>query len=113
MYFPGQFQDPRIKEYYGKLRERILLICEGIISETNWDTTQIDEYLKTFMRPRNFAGEQSAEIRHDRTFYELCYILRKDTGKDGADMTVMEFHQAMQEIKKRHGRKPNKNRRSF
>ena len=111
LYFPGRFEDPRVKEYYHKLRERIIRVCDGIISEKEWDTTEIDQYLTTFIRPVNFYGAESVEVKHDKTFSELCYILTKDTGKDGRYMSVLEFYQVLQMIKKRHGRKPNKDKR--
>lgn len=85
-------------------------VCDGIISEKEWDTTEIDQYLATFMRPKNFYGAESVEVKHDKSFSELCYLLTKDSGKDGKNMSVLEFYQALQMIKKRHGRKSNKNK---
>lgn len=111
-YYPGQFSDARTNEYYEKVRKRILLVCEGIQKGELPDTSQLDYEILTFVKPLDFAGPKNPEIRHEKNFADLCFLIGKEMGGNPKKLPVLDFYQALETIKKiRHGRKSNKNKR--
>ncbi len=102
MYFPGRFDDAATKEYYDKLRDRVLLICDTIIRGNNNDEKiqKIDNYLLTLEKPQLFSGKESAEIAFDKQFNEMSIFLTKELSIDIDKTTVLEYYQSFEYIKK-------------
>lgn len=102
LYFPGKFEDAGIKEYYDNLREHTLLRLQTII--TGEDTVQacreIEIRLTMLAKPRIFSGTKSAEIAYDKEFEEMCLILTHNIQAQPYNMTVLQFYNAFEYLKK-------------
>lgn len=108
LYFPGQFDDIAIKEYYDRLREQILLKLDTVIRgrDNEEKISRINDQLLTHARPQVFSGRESIEIKYDKQFDEMCTFLMHRVGVDPDKMTVLQFYNAFDYIKK--ANKPDK-----
>lgn len=102
LYFPEQFDTSQFKNYYDRLRQRVLYQLDYIITGTSHDkeVDGIDEYLLTFIKPKLFSGKNSVEIRYDKQFDEMCVYLSHELGVKPKELTVMEFYNAIEYLKK-------------
>jgi len=107
LYFPGQFDDVAIKEYYEKLRARALLKLDAIIrqKDNSKAINKIDLFLMNLAKPKTFSGKQSVEIKYDKQFEEMCLFLKQEVSADIENMTVLQFYNSFEYIKK--AKKPN------
>ena len=107
VYFPGQFDDSAIKEYYDKIRTRVLLQLDSIIRGT--DNKQgievINDFLLTLANPKVFSGKESAEIKYDKQFEEMCLFLSHELSVNTDKMSVLQFYNSFEYLKKL--KKPN------
>lgn len=102
LYFPGQFDETAVKEYYDRLRDRVLLLLDTIIrgNDNNEEIQKIDDYLLTMAKPQVFSGKESAEIKFDKQFEEMCTFLAHRLGAEPEKMTVLQFYNAFEYLKK-------------
>lgn len=102
LYFPGKFEEPLVKEYYDELKGHTLLKLKHII--TGEDVTQacreIEQRLAVLIKPRLFSGKNSAEIAYDKQFEEMCLILSQNLQVQPHAMTVLQFYNAFEYLKK-------------
>lgn len=102
MYFPGKFEDAATKEYFDQLRSYTLLKLKHII--TGEDVTQaceeIEIRLAMLIKPRIFFGKKSEEIAYDKLFEEMCLILSQNLQVQTQNMTVLQFYNAFEYLKK-------------
>lgn len=111
VYFPRQFDDTSIKEYYEKFKNRILLQLDTFIRGNNNTKTiqEIEDFLLALARPKIFFGKENLEIRYDKQFEEMCLFLKHELSVDTNNMTVLQFYNSFEYIKKlKHGNKSNK-----
>lgn len=101
-YFPAEFDNVKEREIYNKLKQRTLLILQGIAEDTDStnDVEAIDEFLFSLYKPQNFVGRESAEIKYDKQFESACMVISQKTGMDGRKMTVLQFYSALDNISK-------------
>ncbi len=103
-YFPDLFDDANAREYYDTMKRRAVAILENIIEgETKERTKQINdmtERMVLYVRPKVFAGRQSVEIQHDKAFESMCLTISRETHADAKRMTVMEYYNAYEYIRK-------------
>lgn len=104
LYYPGQFDDAAVKEYFDQLKRRALLMLESIITGDNEDKRkQIEELttaLVTYTRPMDFKGSNSIEIEYDKQFENMCLLLSQKLNVDPKKFTVLEYYNAFEYIKK-------------
>jgi len=109
LYFPSQFDSTAQKEYHDKLKQRALIQLRGIQEgkDTAEEIKELDDFLLTFTKPEIFYGKDSAEIKYDKEFEEMCLLLQKELSIDISKATVMEFYSSLALLKKinksRHG----------
>lgn len=100
-YFPGDFVNPKEKEAYDKLKNRTLLILDSIINDT--DNTEQIELIDTMMlnmhTPKVFIGSESVEVKYDKQFESTCLLIAQKTNMDTRKMTVLQFYNAIDNIK--------------
>lgn len=100
-YFPGDFVNPKEKEAYDKLKNRILLVLDSIINDT--DNTEQIELIDTMMlnihTPKVFVGSESVEVKYDKQFESTCLLIAQKTSMDARKMTVLQFYNAIDNIK--------------
>lgn len=114
LYFPGNGEDTRAKEYYDMLRKRVLLQLAELTKEVDFadEIDRLDTLMLTFVKPKAFAGKGSAEIAYEKQFDEMCLILKKELNADPDSMTVLQFYNAFEHLKKiKKPQKKNKNGR--
>lgn len=100
-YFPGDFVNPKEKEAYDKLKNRTLLVLDSIINNT--DNTKQIESIDTMMlnmhAPKVFIGSESVEVKYDKQFESTCLLIAQKTNMDARKMTVLQFYNAIDNIK--------------
>lgn len=100
-YFPGDFVNPKEKEAYDKLKNRTLLVLDSIVNDT--DNTEQIELIDTSMlnmhMPKVFIGSGSVEIKYDKQFESTCLLIAQKTSMDARKMTVLQFYNAIDNIK--------------
>lgn len=102
LYFPSDFSSAKEKEVYDRLKQRTMLILEGI--EENKDNAEainkIDDYLFSLHKPKSFTGASSVEIQYDKQFETTCMLISQKTGLIAKQMTVLEFYNTLSNIEK-------------
>lgn len=113
LYFPGKFEDATIKEYYDQLRSHTLLKLKHIITGTDVHLAckEIEIRLALLIRPRLFSGAKSAEICYDKEFEEMCLILTQNLQVQPKNMTVLQFYNAFEYLKKEAKKRKAQNKR--
>lgn len=104
LYFPGQFDDANVKEYYDQLKRRTIKMLDGIIDgDVEGKKTEIDEIttlLITYTKPISFHGSESMEIVYDKQFENMCLFLSQQLNVDPKKFTVLEYYNAFEYVKK-------------
>lgn len=112
LYFPKQFDDSAVKEYYDQLRRRTLLILENITQgeteERNNEIEKLTNVLITHAKPLNFQGSESVEIAYDLQFEEMCLLLSQSVNVNPKGFTVLEYYSAYDFLKKQLKKKGSK-----
>lgn len=102
LYFPGKFENGALKEYYDQLKAHTMLRVRHI--RTGEDVSdklqEIEERLAMLMKPKVFSGSKSAEIAYDKQFEEMCLILSQHINVNPNEMTVLQFYNAFEHLKK-------------
>lgn len=102
-YFPNEFSNGvKEKEVYDKLKQKTLLVLYGIINENDnsGQISEIDDFLFSLYKPKNFYGSGSIEISYDKQFETTCMYISQETNMNAKSMTVLEFYNTLSELKK-------------
>lgn len=101
-YFPGDFTNAKEKDAYDKLRQRTLLVLDSIIndSDNSKKIEELDKLLINMHSPNIFIGSESVEIKYDKQFESMCLLIAQKIGLDAKKMTVLQFYNAIDTIKK-------------
>lgn len=106
LYFPGRFEDVTSKEYIDQLKEHTILTLEKIRgADVDESLAEIEERLALLAKPKVFSGRRSVEIAYDKEFEEMCLILSQSVQSDPHTMTVLQFYNAFDYLKKQIKRK--------
>ena len=101
IYFPGDFVNPKEKEAYDKLKARTLLVLDSVINDT--DNSKQIEVIDTMMlnmhTPKTYIGSESVEVKYDKQFESTCLLIAQKTSMDARKMTVLQFYNAIDNIK--------------
>lgn len=102
LYFPSEFDSAKEKEAYSKLKSRTLLQLKELIDDNDYakNIAEIDKFLFSLHRPKNFIGKDSDEIRYDKQFESACMMISQKTGLNAKQMTVLEFYNTLVNIQK-------------
>lgn len=103
LYFPGQFDDAAVKEYYDTLKRRTMLMLDSIIAGDLEDKrTEIDAIttaLITYTKPMEFQGKKSIEISYDKQFESMCLLLSQQLHVNPKNFTVLEYYNSFEYLK--------------
>lgn len=101
-YFPSEFEDAKEKEAFDRLKRRTLLVLRQIIEDTDLsdEIQEIDDYSLSLYKPKIFFGKKSIEIQYDKQFENSCLLISKETGSNAKSMTVLQYYNALELIKK-------------
>lgn len=110
LYFPGKFEDASTKEYFDQLKSHTLLKLQHIITgkDVSEACSNIELRFAMLMKPRPFFGKKSAEIEYDKQFEDMCLVLAHNLQVQVKDMTVLQFYNALEFLKKQMKKKQNK-----
>lgn len=61
---------------------------------------EIDNFLFSMYKPSVFSGEKSAEIKYEKDFQNMCLFLKHQISVDPKTMSVVEFYNSFNYIKK-------------
>lgn len=50
--------------------------------------------------PKAFMGSESVEVKYDKQFESTCLLIAQKTNLDAKKMTVLQFYNAVDNIKK-------------
>lgn len=102
LYFPSIFSSSMEKEAYDLVRRKAVFLLDSIIEET--DKTEsidaIDTELFGYIKPKVFNGPKSAELAYIKDFEQACAIITKFLSIDPKKLTVFEFYNSLEIIKK-------------
>lgn len=101
-YFPEEFNSAREKEAYDVLKRRTLLILDSIVNgtDTEGEVAAIDKAAQDKYKPKMYVGSDSVEVKYDRNFESTCLLITQETNADAKRMTVLQFYNAVDNIKK-------------
>ena len=100
-YFPSDFISPKEKEAYDRLKSRTLLVLETIISnvDNSEQIDSIDSLMLSMQTPKSYIGTESVEVKYDKQFENTCLLISQKTSMDAKKMTVLQFYNAIENIK--------------
>lgn len=100
LYFPALFTSAKEKEAYARLKERTILELEGIAEDKdNTDKiSEIDTYFLGLAKPLSFLGSESAEIKHDKSFENMCILIQFKLQLKAKSLTVLEYFNAVENL---------------
>jgi len=101
IYFPGDFVNPKEKEAYDKLKARTLLVLDSVINDTDnsEQIEAIDIMMLNMHTPKTYIGSESVEVKYDKQFESTCLLIAQKTNMDARKMTVLQFYNAVDNIK--------------
>lgn len=101
MYFPGDFVNPKEKDAYDKLKQRTLFVLDSMINGTDnsEQIETIDIVMFNMHSPKSYIGSESVEIKYDKQFESTCLLIAQKTSMDAKKMTVLQFYNAVDNIK--------------
>lgn len=101
IYFPSSFINPKEKEAYDKLKNRTLLILESIVDciDNSKRIGEIDSSMFSSYTPKVYIGSGSIEVKYDKQFESTCLLIAQKTNMNAKKMTVLEFYNAIDNIK--------------
>ena len=101
IYFPGDFINPKEKEAYDKLKARTLLVLDSVINDTDnsEQIEAIDIIMLNMHTPKTYIGSESVEVKYDKQFESTCLLIAQKTNMDARKMTVLQFYNAIDNIK--------------
>ena len=101
MYFPGDFVNLKEKDAYDKLKQRTLLVLDSMINDTDnsEQIETIDMIMLNMHSPKSYIGSESVEIKYDKQFESTCLLIAQKTSMDAKKMTVLQFYNAVDNIK--------------
>lgn len=101
IYFPGDFINPKEKEAYDKLKARTLLVLDSVINDTDnsEQIEAIDIIMLNMHTPKTYIGSESVEVKYDKQFESTCLFIAQKTSMDARKMTVLQFYNAIDNIK--------------
>lgn len=110
LYFPGKFEDASTKEYFDQLKSHTLLKLQHVITgeDVSEACSNIEFRFAMLMKPRPFFGKKSAEIEYDKQFEDMCLVLAHNLQVQVKEMTVLQFYNALEFLKKQMKKKQNK-----
>lgn len=100
LYFPSD--NALLKEYFDKLKARTIMVLDSIITGENKENEikKVTDSLITYTKPYCFNGRESVEIKHDKEFEDMCFMLSEKLNVEPKKFTVLEYYNAFEYLKK-------------
>lgn len=104
IYFKDMFSDSRTKEYYNLLKKKIMLQLNAITKDVNNDDEVLNVLDKMLIMypPKKFGGSSdSAEVRYEKEFEDMCIMISDNLKVEPKEMTVLSFYNSFEFLKKK------------
>ena len=79
-------------------------MCDVLLDEFNegakLELYKIEQALLMLHKPKNFMGQQSYEVEHEKNFQMVCHGLNSHTNTSVKTMNVLEVYSLMEMLKK-------------
>ena len=102
VYVPDIFNDAKTKEYYQKLKQKTLLMCQALVEGRDPDEDPGVQEINTQMllsnKPMCFQGDNSVEVRQDKDFEYACLTIAQHLNTNAKAFTVLEYYNALNYI---------------
>lgn len=98
LYFPQLFDSALVKEYYDKLKKRVIFLLDNIIEGSGNENEALEKItteLILFSEPLVFTGPNNVEIQHDKQFEDACLVLSQQMNVTPKTFTVLEYYNAL------------------
>ena len=102
LYFPNSFTSGAEKDFYDKIKRRAMLLLDYIINNNEHAEAleEIDNFILSSMKPKSFSGKESVEIKYDKQYEDMCLLISQKLNISPYNMTVLQFYNAIDNIKK-------------
>jgi len=78
--------------FWQKQKEKNIKLLNALITgEEDPSVAKIDEYFALYVKPKNFYGSGSEELKYDKSFEQNCIVLSQYSNKSVKDCTVREY----------------------
>lgn len=80
----------------------LFLKLDSIIDGKNRDKAinDLEDQLVLWSRPKSFIGSNSEEVHFDREYENMCLLISKELNADSKKMTVLEYYNALDYLKR-------------
>lgn len=101
LYFPFLGDSSTTKEYYSRLLRHTKLKLDELIDgvDKSEEIGRLEELMLKDSKPLTFHGANSVEIKTNKEFNKVCISISKELGVDAKSMTVVEFFNAVEQLK--------------
>lgn len=101
LYFPFLGDSSTTKEYYSRLLRHTKLKLDELIDgvDKSEEIDRLEELMLKDSKPLTFHGANSVEIKTNKEFNKVCISISKELGVDAKSMTVVEFFNAVEQLK--------------
>lgn len=101
--FPKMSEDPDVKEFYAKLKQRTSLVLQsvrGAAADFEKQLKEIDDFLISKIDPRVHGGHDGVEVQSVKKFEGTCVLLQQyNVSSNPRRMSTLGFYQALEIIK--------------
>ena len=92
LFFPSQFKNILSVIFWQKQKEKNIKLLEALISgKEDPSINKIDKYFAYYIKPKNFHGPGSDELKYDKSFEQNCIVLAQYSNKPVKDCTTKEY----------------------
>lgn len=102
LFFPGLLDSAGEKQYYNRLLQKTRLQLKNLYQDEDYsdEIQEIENYLLDMYKPTVFHGPDGAEVNFFKTYQDNCAIINQNTNIDAASLTVIEFLQTLDYLKR-------------
>jgi len=100
-FFPGIANNGKTKDFYAKLRQRTVLVLQGVQGRnTAADVAKIDKDLLSKSKPKEFHGPNGIEVQMTKEFEATLVILQQQhASSQPRKLTTLAYYQALEVVK--------------
>lgn len=99
--YPDVYNNAGEKVHQAHLKKHIYLLTQSVIDDIDRtdEIKKSEKYFISQLKPKEFMGDASVELKIERDFEKLCIILEKHSTREIKKLTVKEFYALLHYIK--------------
>ena len=110
-YFPAVSDNPQSKEMFAQRKRRVLIMLDKILGKATTDDdkklSRIEDYLYKLANPLSYTGREGREVAYVKSYEEMSFVLSQNSSTNPKAMTVLEYYQAWEVLKKQFKKQKN------